>query len=123
MSLAYSQQHFNTQNECTKTSFTSTTDGSGFYPLGFITELSEHIGKDWMKLARELGLSKTNIDAIQIDNYPYGLEEQIFQFFQKWKQCKGMNATVEMLINGLKAAELNDQLELMKKAGFLPEGK
>ena len=94
-----------------KTSFTSTTDGSGFYPLGFIAELSDHIGTDWMKLARELGLSRTDIDAIHVDYGPYGLKEQIFQFFQKWKQCKGMNATVEMLINGLKAAELNDQLE------------
>lgn len=106
-----------------KTSFTSTTDGSGFYPLGFIAELSKHIGTDWMKLARKLGLLKTNIDAIHVDYCSYGLEEQIFQFFQKWKQGEGRNATVEVLINGLKATGLNEQLESMKKAGFLPEGK
>ena len=73
-------------------------------------------------MARNLGLSKTDIEAIEYD-YHLSLKEQIFQFFDKWKQCKGKDATVESLIEGLKAAELNEVLKTMQKAGFIPKGK
>ena len=102
-------------------SLTSTTDDSRFFPLGFIRELSKHIGGDWKELARQLGLLKTDIDAVECDNR--GLKEQIYQFFYKRKQHEGKNATVKKLIDGLKDAGLNEQLALMQKAGFLPEGK
>lgn len=72
-------------------------------------------------MARQLGLLKTDIDAIEYDHR--GMKEQIYQFFYGWKQHEGKNATVKKLIDGLKDAGLNEQLELMQKAGFLPEGK
>ena len=102
--------------------WSNTSNGSWFFPLGFIDELSKHIGGDWKKLARKLGLSKTDIDAVYYDNLS-SLEEQIFQFFDKWKQKTGMNATEKLLIDGLKAAKLNETLQKLQKAGFLPKGK
>lgn len=72
-------------------------------------------------MARQLGLMKTDIDAIEYDHR--GMKEQIYQFFYRWKQHEGKNATVKMLIDGLKDAGLNEQLESMQKAGFLIEGK
>jgi len=73
-------------------------------------------------LARNLGLLKTDIEAIEYDHH-LSLKEQIFQFFYKWKQYNGEDATVESLIEGLKAAELNEVLKTMQKAGFIPKGK
>ena len=85
----------------------------------FIKELSEHIGGDWKALARELGLSKTDIDAIEYDNR-LSMKDQIFEFFYKWKQQEGNNASVQKLIDGLKAANLEEQIKKMKEAGLMP---
>ena len=85
----------------------------------FIKELSKHIGIDWKALARELGLSKTDIDAIEYDNH-LSMKDQIFGFFFKWKQQEGKNASVQKLIDGLKAANLEEQLKKMQEAGLMP---
>ena len=91
------------------------------FVLEFIGELSDHIGGDWKALARSLGLKKTIIDAISHDNKD-SLQEQIYQFFEKWKQRNGHNATVQQLVDGLTKAKLFDQLENLRKAGFIPKG-
>ena len=85
----------------------------------FIKELSEHIGGDWKALARELGLSRTDIDAIEYDN-PFNMKDQIFEFFYKWKQQEGKNASVQKLIDGLKAGNLEEQLKNMQETGLMP---
>ena len=89
--------------------------------LEFIRELSDHIGEDWKALARSLGLKKTDIDAISHDNQG-SLKEQIYQFFEKWKQRNGRNATVQQLVDGLRKAKLFDQLENLQEAGFISKG-
>ena len=80
----------------------------------FIKELSKYIGRDWKALARSIGLTKTDIEAISHD-YHSSLEEQIYQFFEKWKQQNGHNATIQQLKDGLRNANL---LEKLQKAGF-----
>ena len=86
--------------------------------LGFIKELSKYIGVDWKPLARSVGLTKTDIEAISHD-YHSSLEEQIYQFFEKWKQQNGRNATVQKLKDGLRDANL---LKKLQKAGFPLKG-
>ena len=85
----------------------------------FIKKLSEHIGRDWKALARELGLSKTDIDAIEYDNR-LSMKDQIFEFFYKLKQREGKDVSVQKLIDGLKAAKLEEQLKKMHEAGLTP---
>ena len=85
----------------------------------FIKELSKHIGGDWKALARELGLSKTDTDAIEYDN-PLSMKDQIFEFFYKWKQREGKDASVQKLIDGLKAEKLEGQLKKMHGARLMP---
>ena len=85
----------------------------------FIKELSNHIGVDWKALARELGLSKTDTDAIEYDNH-MSMKDQIFGFFFKWKQQEGKNASVQKLIDGLKAANLEEQLKKMQEVELMP---
>ena len=87
----------------------------------FIKVLSEHIGRDWKALARALGLSRTDIHAIQDDNC-LSLKEQIYEFFYKWKQQEGKNASIQKLTSGLVAEKLEEPLRKMGKAGLLPEG-
>ena len=72
-------------------------------------------------LARSLGLEKTDIDAVSHDNQG-SLQEQIYQFFEKWKQRNGHTATVKQLVDGLRNAELFDQLKMLRKAGFPVKG-
>ena len=85
----------------------------------FIKELSEHIGGDWKALARELGLSKTDIDAIEYGN-PFHMKDQIFEFFYKWKQQEGNAVSLQKLIDGLKTVKLEGQLKKMHEAGLMP---
>ena len=72
-------------------------------------------------LARSLELEKTDIDAVSHDNQG-SLQEQIYQFFEKWKQRNGHDATVEQLVDGLRNSELFDQLKMLRKAGFPVKG-
>lgn len=78
-----------------------------------IIELSRHIGKDYKRLARALGIYKTDIEAIEYRD-PRDLKEQIYEFFEFWKQKEGMNASVGQLMWGLEKAELSEVLEKMK---------
>ena len=87
-----------------------------------IAELSKHIGIKWKDLAHHLRFKKTEIDAIEYSNQ-LNLEEQIFLFFHKWRQQQGQDASVEKLVEGLRAARLHEQLDSLGKAGLLPKGQ
>ena len=71
-------------------------------------------------MARELGLSKTDIDAIDHDK-AY-LRDKISHLFQKWRQQEGRDASILKLVNGMKAAKLEEQLKIMQETEFLQEG-
>ena len=87
-----------------------------------IAKLSKLIGIKWKDLAHHLGLQKTEIDAIEYNNL-LNLEEQIFQFFDKWRQQQGQDASVEKLVEGLRAARLQEQLDSLGRAGLLLKGQ
>eukprot|EP00731_Ephydatia_muelleri_P024083 Em0016g354a len=87
---------------------------SGIQLNDFMKELSRHIGKDYKKLARALGIGKTDIDSLEIAN-PGDLKEQIAQFFILWQRKEGRNATIEKLKQALREAELLEALENMEK--------
>ena len=78
----------------------------------FVKELSRHLGKDYIKLARALGMDKTDIDSIEYRE-PRELKEQIYIFFDIWKRTQGRNASISQLVSGLKQAGLSWCLEQM----------
>jgi len=67
-------------------------------------------------------LSRTDIDAIEYENR-FNLKDQIYEFFYEWRQQEGKNASIQKLVNGLKAEKLEEPLRKMGEAGLLPEGK
>ena len=79
-----------------------------------IEVLSKCIGKKWKELAHQLKFSPTDIDAIEYDNRGQ-LKEQIFQLFHKWKQQQGQDASAQVLIEGLRAAGLQEELDSLGK--------
>ena len=62
--------------------------------------IEKGIGKHWKSLARALGFSRTDIDAIPYEN-PHDLKECIHCFFSRWKDKEGSSASVPKLVNGL----------------------
>lgn len=78
-----------------------------------IKELSKHIGRDWKRLARELGFLRTDIDAIEVKDRG-DLREQIHGLFEGWKMREGRNASVEKLVTALRNAELQAVLDEME---------
>ena len=75
----------------------------------YLHELRMHIGIEWKTLARELGFSTTDRDAIQHD-YMLSLKEQIYQFTHKWEMMEGDDASIEKLRAGLQRADLLEVL-------------
>ena len=87
-----------------------------------IEVLSKCIGKKWKELAHQLKFSPTGIDAIEYYNRGH-LKEQICQFFYEWRQWQGKDASAEILIKGLRAAGLQEQLDSLEKRSLLPKGE
>ena len=75
----------------------------------YLLELHKHIGNEWKILARELGFTTTDRDAIQHDNM-LSLKEQIYQFTHKWEMMEGDDASIEKLRAGLQRADLLEVL-------------
>ena len=80
----------------------------------FISEISKHIGLTWKFLARELGFSQTDIDAIEYKDVR-NLKEQIYQMFYEWKKREGQNATADRLLSAIKKAELEELLKTLRE--------
>ena len=76
--------------------------------------LKELIGSDWRKVARELNFTRTDIDHI-VNRERDDLKEQIHLFFEDWKMKEGSDATVEMLINAIQVAKLEDILDQLQR--------
>ncbi len=86
-----------------------------------IKVVSDHIGSRWKELARKLKFTRTTIDAVQHNNL-LNLLEQIHDFFHRWKQRDGREATLEELVEGLKATKLQDCLSELESNGLIPKG-
>ncbi len=78
-----------------------------------IREISDHIGRDWMVLARSLGFTETDIQSIEYAD-ERDLKEQIYQFFYEWKRRDGQDATRDKLITVLYESGLNEVLTKTK---------
>ena len=87
----------------------------------FIEILTDCIGKKWKALARVLHFSQTDIDSIERANH-YDLREEIHDFFHRWQQRVGREASIAKIIEGLRAARLEEGLKHMEEAGLVPIG-
>ena len=65
-------------------------------------------------------MSRTDIDAIVYRN-PFDLKEHIHDFFNKWKQQEGKNASIKKLVSGLVRGKLEGPLINMG-SGPQPKG-
>ena len=70
--------------------------------------IASDIGKNWKKLASELGLSRGIIEAVSIDYHAEGTYEQAYQALRKWSQTHGNNARLVELVNALEAIGCDD---------------
>ena len=80
-----------------------------------IGELKEHIGINWKTVARKLGFTTTDIDAIVIRD-EHDLKEQIHRFFEQWKMREGRGASAHMLVEAVRAAGLQNILDYLQRA-------
>ena len=85
----------------------------------FIKEVYDLLGHSWKFLARELGFSKTDIDALEHDN-PYLMKEQIYQMFDQWKRREGNGATSDKLLAAMKSAGgFDEQVKILTGKGMI----
>ena len=74
-----------------------------------IARVSSILGLRWKCLARELGLSPTDIGCIYSDNHD--LRDQIHSMFTEWKRRKGNDATLNSLRSALERAGIHVHAE------------
>lgn len=77
--------------------------------------ICEHVGKDWRRLARQLKVSDTKIDAIEV-KYPRNLTEQVRESLRIWKHAQREDAAVSQLVGALRACRLNLVADLVEEA-------
>jgi hypothetical protein len=80
-----------------------------------IRELKDHIGINWKAVARELEFTTTDVDAI-VCRDEHDLKEQIHRFFEQWKMREGSGASVQKLIEAVRAAGLRTILDDLQRA-------
>lgn len=83
-----------------------------------IASISKHIGQDWKSLGRAFRFTKTDIDAIQLNDV-CNLKEQIAQLFIKWEMQEGLAATPQALVDALIENQLNQVIQALKQEGLL----
>lgn len=76
--------------------------------------VSEHVGKDWRRLARQLKVSDSKIDAIEV-KYPRNLTEQVRESLRVWKNAQRGDATASHLVAALRACQLNLVADLVEE--------
>ena len=66
-------------------------------------------------MARELNFSRTDIHAIEVREM-LDLREQIHLFFERWKMHEGKCASVQKLLDAVKAVGLQAILDELREA-------
>ncbi|XP_024430195.2 FAS-associated death domain protein [Desmodus rotundus] len=74
----------------------------------------DHVGKDWRRLARQLRVSDSKIDAIEV-KHPRNLVEQVRESLRVWKSAARGHATVSHLVQALRACRLNLVADLIEE--------
>ncbi|NWX36685.1 FADD protein, partial [Notiomystis cincta] len=65
-----------------------------------------HVGREWKKLMRELGMPEVKLDRIEAA-HRFNLYEELVQALREWQRWKGKDAKVADLIKALRSCNLN----------------
>ncbi|XP_012589775.1 PREDICTED: FAS-associated death domain protein [Condylura cristata] len=76
--------------------------------------ICDNVGKDWRRLARQLGVSDAKIDAIE-ERHPRNLMEQVRELLRVWKSAAREDAGVAPLVAALRACRLNLVADLIEE--------
>ncbi|CAH1250964.1 FADD [Branchiostoma lanceolatum] len=89
----------------------------GFSMTQVLNRLAGEVGsRQWKRIAREIGLTDPEIDAIE-ECERTNLHEKVYQTFRRWRMKKGRRATLDVLAGHLRAvkmAALAEKLEDLK---------
>ncbi|XP_062272962.1 protein FADD [Scomber scombrus] len=68
--------------------------------------IAEHLGRNWRKLGRKLGLTDPKLESIS-KKYPTDLEETALELLKVWRKSRKAEAREEDLIKALRECQLN----------------
>ena len=77
--------------------------------------VAKHLGREWMEVGRKLNFTQGQLDQINIDFHPNGLQEKVFQMLHQWKQRLGKKATLRALASTLWDAECYEVALMLKE--------
>lgn len=75
----------------------------------------KHLGKDWRKYGRSLGLHEAKLDQIR-EKHPFNLEEQVMEVISEWKRVHKGDVKAEELVKALRSCRLNYTADLVQSS-------
>lgn len=81
---------------------------------GELDDVASHLGSDFRKLRRPLGISDAIIEQIELDYHREGQQEITYQILRKWKEMKGSMATIAALAEALRQINRIDMAQRLK---------
>lgn len=75
----------------------------------------KHLGKDWRKYGRSLGLHEAKLDQIR-EKHPFNLEEQVMEVISEWKRMHKGDVKAEELVKALRSCKLNYTADLVQSS-------
>lgn len=70
--------------------------------------VADNIGKEWMQLARQLGLQDSDIDGLNVDHRHLGIREVAYQMLRDWRERRGPEAKMQALARALVGVKRHD---------------
>ena len=77
-----------------------------------LNEISEDLGRDWKRLGRQLEISGSILDNIEVEHRQ--VKEKSFKMMSRWKKRSGNYATGQALANALVAIGRRDVAETLE---------
>lgn len=104
----HSESHSRSSHRETESHSQKLTDSKSAPSRRDMNHVCKNIGKEWKTLGRSLGLSRGQLESIEVDYHVEGHFEMAYQTLLKWQRQNGGRATLQDLAKALDSIGMSE---------------